>query len=101
MTEQLLDGRQFGSGVEHIGGKRMAQHMGTHARGMHAALHCIVDHVVDHLTVKRTSVRPNEEISADVMTRYAGTQSPVTFNLFRELVSERDYSFFTTLSEHL
>ena len=63
VSEQLLHGIQVGAIVEHIGGKRVAEHMRAQAGGMHGAFHCLVNHVIYQLPVKRSAVGSHEKFT--------------------------------------
>ena len=61
MAEQRLDGVEVGAVVEHVGGERVAKHMGTFPLRMYSVSdHGVVDDVVHHLSVKRTAIVAHE-----------------------------------------
>lgn len=107
MSEELLDRAYRGAGVEHVGRERMAQHMGTQARGVDVSLgECLVDHRVDQTPVERTPVLAHHQGrfavgGGDGGRRRGVAQTAVAVDGLHKLRADGDYPFLITLSEHL
>lgn len=97
MPQQPAHGVEVGAAVEHIGGERVAKHVGRAPRCVDS-VQGRVDDVVDRFAIHCASVGAREQFA--VGTGAAGPHVDVVFNHLPEFCAKGDYSLLITLSEH-
>ena len=101
VAEELLDGSELCTAVEHVGGEGVAEHMGAFSGSMHSGeFHGRMDDVLDLLPVERTTVGATEEFVGRAGVEKFVAQAAVAGNHIAEFGAERHYSVFITLSVH-